>query len=54
MERVEAKQTMATKLDFISQCAAKEPKVKFHSIMHHINEGSLKDRFYELGMNRAL
>ena len=54
MTHAEAKQTMATKLDFISQCAAKESKVKFHNIMHHINKDSLKASFYELGRNRAL
>ena len=51
---VEAKETMATKPDFISQRAAREPKVKFDSVMHHINEGTLKASFHELGRNRAL
>ena len=53
MTHAEAKQTMATKLDFISQCAAKESNLKFRSIMHHINKDSLKASFYELGRNRA-
>jgi group II intron reverse transcriptase/maturase len=50
----EAKQTMATKLGFISQCAAKEPNLKFRNMMHHINKDSLKASFYELGRNRAV
>ncbi|MDP8263308.1 MAG: group II intron reverse transcriptase/maturase [Candidatus Ancaeobacter aquaticus] len=44
---------METKLGLISQRAAKEPDMKFESLMHHINEGSLKANFYELGRNRA-
>ena len=52
---VEAQQeAMATEIDFISQRAAKEPKLKFDSVMHHINEGTLKASFHELGRNRAL
>ena len=51
---VDAKETMATKLDFISQRAARGPKIKFDNVMHHINEGTLKASFYELGRNRAL
>lgn len=50
----EAKQEMETKLDFIGQRAAEEPNVRFNSLMHHINEGSLKANFYELGRNRAV
>lgn len=53
MTHAEAKQTMVTKLDFISQCAAKESNLKFGNIMHHINKDSLKANFYELGRNRA-
>lgn len=45
---------METKLGFIAQRAAKEPELRFNNLMHHINEGSLKVSFYELGRNRAV
>lgn len=51
---IETRRAMETKLGFISQCAAREPGKKFHSIMHHVNEGSLKANFYELGRRRAV
>ena len=50
----EAMKEMETKLDFIGQRAAREPRVRFSSLMHHINEGSLRANFYELGRNRAV
>lgn len=50
----EAKKEMETKLGFISRCAAREPEKQFTNLMHHVNEGSLKANFYELGRNRAL
>ena len=52
--RAEAKKTMGTKLDFITQRAAKEPKERFNSLMHHINKGTLEANFYKLGRNRAV
>ena len=51
---IETRRAMETKLGFISQYAASEPQKKFHSIMHHVNEGSLKANFYELGRRRAV
>jgi len=50
----EARKEMETKLDFISRRAAKEPKLRFNNLMHHISKGSLKANFYELGRNRAV
>ncbi len=50
----EAKKDMETKLGFISRRAANEPKLIFNSLMHHINKGSLRANFYELGRNRAV
>lgn len=51
---VEAEEAMVTGIDFISQRAARGPELKFDSVMHHINEGTLKASFHELGRNRAL
>lgn len=51
---IETRRAMETKLGFISQYAASEPQKKFHSIMHYVNEGSLKANFYELGRRRAV
>jgi RNA-directed DNA polymerase len=45
---------METKLGSISQCAAREPVMRFNNLMHHINKGSLKANFYKLGRNRAV
>ena len=50
----EAKKSMETRLDFIAQRAAKEPKEKFTNLMHHISKGSLRANFYKLGRNRAV
>jgi len=50
----EAKKDMGTKLGFICQRAAREPEARFCSLMHHLNEGSLKANFYKLGRNRAV
>lgn len=44
---------METKLDSLSQYAAKEPQRKFVNIMYHVNESSLKANFYLLGRKRA-
>lgn len=46
--------TVGTKLDFIGQCAAKEPDRVFTSLIHHVNEESLRANFYSLGKNRAV
>ena len=51
---VDAKETMATKLDFISQRAVRYPMMEFDNIMHHMNGGALKAGFYGLGRNRAV
>ncbi len=51
---VEAMKEMETKLDFLSQRAAKESSKTFHSIMHHVEEASLKANFYKLGRKRAV
>ncbi len=45
---------METKLDSLSQYAAKEPQRKFVNIMYHVNESSLKANFYLLGRKRAV
>jgi len=50
----EAKKAMGTKLDFIAQRAAREPKERFNNLMHHINKSSLEANFYKLGRNRAV
>ncbi len=50
----ETARSVETKLGFIGQRAAREPEARFDSLMHHINEGSLKVNFYELGRNRAV
>jgi group II intron reverse transcriptase/maturase len=45
---------METKLDSLSQYAAKEPQRKFVNIMYHVNKSSLKANFYLLGRKRAV
>jgi len=45
---------METKLDLLSQYALREPERCFTSLIHHVNEGSLKENFYLLGRNRAV
>ena len=45
---------METKLSFLSQRAAKEPKRQFHSIMHHVSKKALVANFYKLDRNRAV
>ncbi|MDO8661982.1 MAG: group II intron reverse transcriptase/maturase [Candidatus Omnitrophota bacterium] len=45
---------METKLDSLSQYAAKEPQRKFVNIMYQVNESSLKANFYLLGRKRAV
>jgi len=42
-----------TKLALISERARKEPKFKFTSIAHLLNEGFLKECYYSLGRDRA-
>ena len=42
-----------TKLALISQRARKEPKFKFTSLAHVLNEGFLKECYYKLGRDRA-
>jgi len=49
----EVVKNMGTKLGFIAQRAAREPKTRFNNLMHHINKDSLKAYFYKLGRNRA-
>lgn len=48
------KESVETQLDLLSQYAAKEPERVFTSLIHYVNEGSLKANFYELGRNRAV
>jgi len=50
----EAKKSMETKLDFITQRAAEEPKERFSNLMHHISKDSLRANFSKLGRNRAV
>jgi hypothetical protein len=42
-----------TKLAIISQRARKEPKFRFTSLAHLLNEGFLKGFYYRLGRDRA-
>jgi RNA-directed DNA polymerase len=42
-----------TKLTLISERARKEPKFQFTSLAHLLNEGFLKECYYELGRDRA-
>ena len=48
------KESVETQLDLLSQYAAKEPDRCFTSLIHHVDERSLKANFYELGRNRAV
>lgn len=47
-------ESVETKLGLLSQYAAKEPDRAFTSLIHHVNEDSLKANFYMLGRNRAV
>jgi len=42
-----------TKLALTSQRAPKEPKFRFTSLAHLLNEGFLKECYYSLGRDRA-
>ena len=46
--------TVETQLDILSKYAEKEPEQCITSLIHHVNEDSLKANFYALGRNRAV
>jgi RNA-directed DNA polymerase len=46
-------ESVETQLGLLSQYALKEPDRVFTSLIHHVNEGSLRANFYALGRNRA-
>lgn len=48
------KETVETQLGLLNQYAVKEPERCFTSLIHHVNAGTLKANFYELGRNRAI
>ena len=43
----------SSKLILISERARKDPKFQFTSVAHLLNEGFLKECYYDLGRNRA-
>lgn len=54
MEMTKPPRTAATVLDRIAWISAKEPEGKFFSLMHHINEGSLRDCYHKLDGKKAV
>ena len=53
MPYTERENNTPTKLALISQRARREPKFRFTSLAHLLNEGFLKACYYELGRDRA-
>lgn len=54
MRTTESQSTTETKLRRIAWLSARDKDKQFHSLLHHINESSLKECFYQLSANRAV
>ncbi len=54
MRTTESQSTTETKLKRIAWLSARDKGKQFGSLLHHINESSLKECFYQLSANRAV
>ncbi len=54
MRTTESQYTTETKLRRIAWLSARDKGKQFDSLLHHMNESSLKECFYQLSANRAV
>ena len=54
MRTTESQSTTETKLRRIAWLSARDKDKQFDSLLHHINELSLKECFYQLSADRAV